>query len=444
MLLYTELLQVPVMISNPNEAPASESKTVLKESFTKMNSANVPPNDKNDGVPKIQSEARAMVEVKNSKQDHEIKKEEATATDGANTSLNEDSNTDMTDVSENDLSKTVRVFKDADPKQDVNETKENEEAEALQADAPNMANELNISMIEEDDDDDDKDAIINEKNCHDEEEYDKVLHNLDDFDLYKLDYESDHEQEGGLETLQSPLPKSAPSSEASWPNAAGGEILKPGDHVYMWCTLYQHHGIVLSSEPTADPPHLLIAEFTNLALAQANTLVLSSSAASGATVGTGATGAFRFVKETETTKWHKMKYNANPFECVTWRPGTCSAAKPSKARKILLRVQFLHDCRHLLPEYHLLSSNCETVAVWCVTGKWETLQYHHTMKWSQGASVGLLPVAPGIAGLAAGLAFWHSNQTKGRWKDTEETLNENFEWYSLGRTPKWSFEESPP
>jgi len=384
------------MVSNPNEAAAIETSVLRDSTDTKMNSANTTPASESNDVAKLPEEATIIEDDTDQKEDNENKEdEEATATESV--SLNEES-----------------------------------------VDLNSVAAELNISVIE--DDNDDEEVAEAKKG---EEEYDEVLHNLDDFDLYKLDYESDHEQDGGLENLKSPLPKSKQSFEPSWPIAAGGEVLKPGDHVYMWCTMYQHHGIVLSTEATVEPPHLLIAEFTNLELAQANTFVLSSSAASGATVGSGATGAFRFVKETETTKWHKMKYQANPLECITWRPGTCSASKPSKARKILLRVQFLHDCRHLLPEYHLLSSNCETVAVWCVTGKWETLQYHHTMKWSQGASMGLLPVAPGIAGLAAGLAFWHSNQTRGQWKDTEDKLTENFKWYALGRTPKWSFEESP-
>ncbi|CAJ1964989.1 unnamed protein product [Cylindrotheca closterium] len=373
------------MVSNPNEAAAIIIETsVLRDSTdTKMNSVNVAlPASYSNSVAKLPMDLTDIEDDTDQKEDNVNKgDEEATATETV--SLNEGS-VEMNSV-------TVTALSD------------------------------NI------------------------EEYDEVLHNFDDFDLYKLDYESDHdEQDEGLESLQSPIPKSKQPCAASWPIAAGGEVLKPGDHVYMWCTMYQHHGIVLSAESTADPSHLLIAEFTNLALAQANNFMVSSSAASGATVGSGATSAFRFVKETETTKWHKMKYQANPLECVTWRPGTCSAAKPSGAQKVLLRVQFLHDCRHLLPEYHLLSSNCETVAFWCVTGKWETLQYHHTMKWSQGASMGLLPVAPGIAGLAAGLAFWHSNQTRGQWKDTEEKLNGNFKWYALGRTPKWSFEQSPP
>lgn len=252
---------------------------------------------------------------------------------------------------------------------------------------------------------------------------DDRIDNLDDYDIYRLDYEIVESDAFPQRIL-----------------AAGGEVLEPGDHVYMWCTLYQHHGIVLSIDE--DSPKVLIAEFTNVGLVQANTLVVSASTASGATSGGGVTGGFRFVKEDEPSKWHRVKYNANPMECITWRPGTCSAASPRDPKEILLRVQFLHDCRHLLPDYHLLSSNCETVAVWCVTGKWETLQYQQPMKWSHITSVGLLPVIPGVGMLAAGLSFWHSNHIQNKWEEASEKLNKEFKWYAMGKMPSLQYQES--
>lgn len=261
--------------------------------------------------------------------------------------------------------------------------------------------------------------------------------NLEEYEIYRLDYEE-------YESRQPIL-------------AAGGEELQPGDHVYMWCTGYQHHAIVIDIDIDIDTsivddsdgsgtnddarPSVLIAEFTNVQLAVANTLIVSSSTASGAVSGNGVTGGFRFLRETDPSqKWHKVKYQANPLECITWRPGTCSAACPSHPSQILMRVQFLHDCRHVLPEYHLLSSNCETVSVWCVTGKWETLQYQQTMKWSQALTTGMMPVAPGFGMVAAGLAFWHSKQIQHQWQQTDGRLNREFEWYSMGKKPKRIFE----
>ena len=204
--------------------------------------------------------------------------------------------------------------------------------------------------------------------------------------------------------------------------------------------MYQHHGIVL--RVNCSDREVLIAEFTNVQLANDNTIFLSASTASGAVSGGGVTGGFRFVREVDPgTKWHKVKYQASTIECMTWRPGTCSASKPLETIQILMRVQFLHDCRHLLPEYHLLASNCETVAVWCVTGKWETLQYQQTMKWSQVGALTSASILPGVGMVAAGLAFWHSKSTRDKWQETADRLNKEFQWYALGRRPTLLFDQ---
>jgi hypothetical protein len=231
---------------------------------------------------------------------------------------------------------------------------------------------------------------------------------LEDYELYRLDEEE-----------ETPI------------LAAGGEALQPGDHVYMWCTLYQHHGIVLYLPPPEEENScLIIAEFTNATLLATNGIIPSSSTASGAVCGGGVTGGFRFVREHDTQKWHKMKYQASPLQCLTWRPGTCSAASPSKPDRILQRVQFLHDCRHLLPPYHLLASNCETVAVWCVTGKWETLQYGHMTKLSSSV---LGAAGGGVGIVAAGLVALHAKHIQQQWQETGKRLDKEFEWYTMGR-----------
>jgi len=275
-----------------------------------------------------------------------------------------------------------------------------------------------------------------------------VEERIEDQEIYRLDFETTT----AASTEQSSLLCSRE------PRAAGGELLQPGDHVYMWCTLYQHHGIVIQILPTPEDDDdttptndnnddttpaatavsdsscvVLIAEFTNVTLAESSSILTSASTASGAVSGGGVGGGFRFVRESEPNKWHKMKYQANPLECVTWRPGTCSAAKPSEATEILLRVRFLHECRHLLPEYHLLASNCETVAVWCVTGIWETLQYNQTIKWSQVGALAAATAVPGIGVVAAGLAHWHSQKTRERWKKTSDKLEKEFQWYRMGK-----------
>mmetsp|Transcript_16974 Transcript_16974/g.25686 ORF Transcript_16974/g.25686 Transcript_16974/m.25686 type:complete len:279 (+) Transcript_16974:121-957(+) len=258
------------------------------------------------------------------------------------------------------------------------------------------------------------------KSCGNEDLKAEDKGSINDFEIYRLDYETKRAV------------------------AAGGEFLEPGDHVYMWCTLYQHHGIILSVESwnsKEKESHILISEFTNLALMGANTLITSTSNASGAS-SVGVTGGFRIVEEKEPSKWHKVKYQANPLECLSWRPGTCSGACPSSASTILTRVYFLKDCQHLIPDYQILTSNCETVAVWCVTGKWETLQGDRAVQFSKlGAlsSMTLLPVAPAIGVAATGLALWHSAQVGSKREEIEKLLNKEFEWYAMGKTPKFDF-----
>lgn len=239
----------------------------------------------------------------------------------------------------------------------------------------------------------------------------------DEEDLYRLDYETQ-------------------------PIAAGGEVLKGGHHVYMECTGYQHHAIVLDTSTWDDtrkeePPTILIAEFTN-ALLTDSTFLASASIASGA-VSQGVEGGFRFFQEPNPSQWHVVKYQANPLETMTWRPGTCSGATPSPLETILARVQFLHDCRHLIPDYHLLASNCETVAVWCMTGKWETLQGHGFYKASKlGALAAASVVAAPVAIAAGGLAAWHEFQVNQKWEQTAERLNKDFQWYAMGKKPKFN------
>ena len=85
-----------------------------------------------------------------------------------------------------------------------------------------------------------------------------------------------------------------------------------------------------------------------------------------------------------------------------------------------------------------------TVAVWCMTGKWETLQGDRAMQVSKlGAltSLGMLPV-PAIGIAAGGLAIWHSMHIGRKWEETAELLNKEFQWYAMGRKPGFSFDSS--
>ena len=228
---------------------------------------------------------------------------------------------------------------------------------------------------------------------------------LGDLSIYKLDYETK-------------------------PLAHGGEILEAGDHVYIWCTLYQHHGIVLE----ASVDRLLIAEFTNAALL--TTPLMQSASHASTAISTGVGGAFRFVQETEPSKWHKVKYGASPLECWTWRPGTCCGATPDANDLVLTRVQFLYTCRHLIPDYHVLASNCEAVAMWCKTGLYTSLQVR-LLEYSKATVTGLgAAVLSPVAGIAiGGLAVWHSKQVEKQCDETTIMLNREFAVYNMGKSP---------
>lgn len=228
---------------------------------------------------------------------------------------------------------------------------------------------------------------------------------IGDLSIYKLDYETK-------------------------PIAHGGEVLQAGDHVYVWCTLYQHHGIVL--EASVDRG-LLIAEFTNAALLD-TPLIHSTSHASTA-VSVGVTGAFRFVRETNPSQWHKVKYRANPLECLTWRPGTCSGETPDNVDLVLTRVQFLDVCRHLIPDYHILASNCEAVALWCKTGKYTSLQVR-LLNLSKATVAGVGAAVMPVAGIAlGGLSVWHSMEVGKKCDETSAILNREFAVYTMGKSP---------
>ena len=268
---------------------------------------------------------------------------------------------------------------------------------------------------------------------------------LEELEMYRLDYESQ-------------------------PIAGGGEVLRPGDHVYLWCTLYQHHGIVLETHEsrqnnenhietrTMDDDDvyessreyskstILIAEFTNAGLLEPNNnmLIHSSSNASNA-LSTSVNGGYRIVVETDPSKWHKVKYEANPLECLTWRPGTCSGVVPSPVSTILTRVQFLRDCRHLIPDYNVLCSNCETVAVWCMTGQWETLQGEGAMAATKMGAAALTAsnmIIPGLGLAATGfLTVWSMKIGKQR-QETAELLEKEFQWYAMGSFKELVFLQS--
>jgi hypothetical protein len=257
------------------------------------------------------------------------------------------------------------------------------------------------------------------------------------------------------------------------PTAAGGEVLEAGDHIYIWCSPgYQHHGIVLEIQKgaveaaeneaglvvadtitvtsstdqaetestevppatSASQPRILIAEFTNAALTE--TPLWSSASHASTAVSTGVMGAFRYIYETQPSKWHKVKYQANPLECMTWRPGTCSPVTPDLVQVVLTRVQFLRTCNHFIPDYHVLASNCEAVAVWCKTGKYQSSQVR-VLDYSKATVTGMgTALFSPLAGvMLGGLSVWHTMETNKQCQVTTDILNREFAVYTMGKSP---------
>jgi Lecithin retinol acyltransferase len=270
---------------------------------------------------------------------------------------------------------------------------------------------------------------------------------IDQLDLYRLDYEDVAATERG------PI--------VSGPVAAGGEPLREGDHVYMFCglanvSLYQHHGIVLDvkkmknkaaaaaaapveneDDNDYDDDYILIAEFTNADL-PGTPWFQSASHASVAVMTEGVRGGFRFVRETDPSKWHKVRYRASAVECWTWNPGTCSSATPDPVDVILQRVQFLREQYYMIPKYNILTSNCESVAVWCMTGIYTSPQGNRALDMTKLAvpAAGAM-VLPFLGVALGGLAiFWHSRSSANRGgQDASNRLSREFAWYAMGRRP---------
>lgn len=180
---------------------------------------------------------------------------------------------------------------------------------------------------------------------------------------------------------------------------SSSKSFQPGDHIYAWCNgkVYQHHGIVLSCAGTS----MVIADFTNMVHPEAAKSSFSSASSNIGSFSFGAydkPGEMRILIEqnTETTPWKKVKYNANWKDCIMTRAGTVTLAKPDSPETILARTNFLLKNPSLVPPYNVMTSNCETVAFWCTTGEWSTLQVSNALKTAK---------ILGVSGTGGGIAY---------------------------------------
>lgn len=166
-----------------------------------------------------------------------------------------------------------------------------------------------------------------------------------------------------------------------------------GDHVYAWRSfigipgVFQHHGIVMDiSRDEKGELQIKIADFSCILRAPNEQNPLSSDVKDDSRSVDMLTGMQNqrtlhphgilrvYDSSFKDQKWHKVHYKANVYKTSMWRSGTCTCVEADPPAKVLARAYFLLEHPELLPPYHIFNSNCESVAVWCCTGKWCTLQ----------------------------------------------------------------------
>ena len=162
--------------------------------------------------------------------------------------------------------------------------------------------------------------------------------------------------------------------------------LQIGDHVYQWRSwkgiprFFQHHGIVMDiiKDEETDEVKLTIADFSNVEPSKGDSKKKKKNNKSTfkeqqqRRSGLFQEGILRTY--TDSDKWNKVQYEATWWKRQVFRAGTCTGAKSDSIGLVLARVNFIIQFPELLPDYHVVYSNCECVAFWCKTGTWCTLQ----------------------------------------------------------------------
>jgi len=207
----------------------------------------------------------------------------------------------------------------------------------------------------------------------------------------------------------------------------GGTRFEVGDHIWKWCHLpgveeaYEHHAIVLDLALHQDCGWVMtIVDFSYWAQQQQlagalrtwgtsalqNARSLWTACAQDTDNADDNSGKEEEAEATATVErglrafqipandpnWSKVEYEfeSEPeiyrSETTAAPPGhyrrrargsesvLASTAHCDEAPLVLQRVLFLLAHPEIVPDYDLLESNCECVAVWCKTGTWATLQ----------------------------------------------------------------------
>ena len=126
----------------------------------------------------------------------------------------------------------------------------------------------------------------------------------------------------------------------------------------------------------------------------------------------------------DSKDWKKVEYS--------------NSASVDPVHIIRRRVEFLLKYPHYIPTYSLVESNCECVAVWCMTGEWRTHQTENVLGnvnlGSRLALAGISIASLGSLTIPFGLVFtagevisgvW-KDHAKRKWKDQTDKLNKEF------------------
>jgi len=169
---------------------------------------------------------------------------------------------------------------------------------------------------------------------------------------------------------------------------------QPGDHVCIPCGmgLYSHHMIVLSNDEN-DGIEVLdywvetegqsgFNAFKSLrkVLPNHEPQDVDNSNAQGVL-------AIRTLNDDEFDKLIQVKYNCTWWDCCKAKGGTATVAKADPIEIVLKRIRFICDHQELIKPYSATKRNCETLACWCKTGTWATLQVLSAMVKIAGTTV---------------------------------------------------------
>ncbi|KAL7471918.1 hypothetical protein ACHAXS_012232 [Conticribra weissflogii] len=224
-------------------------------------------------------------------------------------------------------------------------------------------------------------------------------------------------------------------------------LLRPGDHIYVWQSYginpraYQRHAVVYSVTHRGDSEPSIKANMTTLSdyEQQANDPIAydtsciydeqhrsslevtvvsfyhfqrhhAHGAARAATAASGSTRGKRsgckrellidFLGPDAITKKkpiHKVRYGRQVKKgLLSQKASVGTALKKDAVGLILARVTYLLEHPDHLPEHNALSANGECAAMWCVTGRWCTLQGASILQITSVGQAGGALLAGGI------------------------------------------------